>query len=44
MDKHGVKPRGGHAAIRGWTRILNRKEQRIQRFSGFSLFAFFAVK
>jgi hypothetical protein len=23
-DRHGVKPRSGHAAIRGWTRIFSR--------------------
>jgi hypothetical protein len=24
MDEHGVKPRGGHAAIRGWTRMKKK--------------------
>jgi hypothetical protein len=25
-DGHGVKPRGGHAAIRGWTWIFKRQK------------------
>jgi hypothetical protein len=26
QDEHGVKPRGGYAAIRGWTRIFNERK------------------
>jgi DNA mismatch endonuclease (patch repair protein) len=28
-DEHGVKPRGGHAAIRGWTRMPNRPRRKV---------------